>query len=305
MTGAVHVIDADGGASALLASAVAACVAGDECSVIALGPSAGRAMLARGGVRVDAWASAPCGLMRLAARPLRRAALAACGGQEPRTATCWSADPVRADALAACMRRAARHAEVRVGGTDAMADALRRACHTAASPVRGASASAVARHDARAALGAGEGSLVVIGAADAPLRANALRMLDVAGRAMLAGADAHLVLPECMPHLARTRRYARGLGLEARLHMVEGAEWPVPWWHAADVILVSGAAPLVGAAAGALGLQVVSAPGHESDESSPERRAASARTRDAAAAALVGSARARAQSVRNASAAST
>ena len=145
---------------------------------------------------------------------------------------------------------------------------------------------------------------MVVGAADAPQLANALRMLDVTGRAMLAGADAHLVIPACMPELVRTERYARGLGIDVRVHVVEGADWPVPWWRAADALLVTEAAPLVEAAASAVGVRVLSAPGHAGDEASPVRRATAATVRDGASTALVAAARARVQSDRNAAAAS-
>ncbi len=146
---------------------------------------------------------------------------------------------------------------------------------------------------------------MVVGAADAPYVANALRMLDVAGRAMLAGADLHLVLSACMPQLVRAQRYARSLGLDGRLHIVEGADWPVPWWRAADVLLVTGTAHLAEAAAGAIGVPVVSAPGREGDEASPERRAEAASVRDGASTALIEMARGRTQSAMSASAAST
>ena len=304
MPSAVHVIDAGDGASALLAYAVSEIASREVGSVVAVGPSGGRRMLERGGLRIDAWASPPCGIMRLAARPVARAVRAACGADDPIRLTCWSADEDRASELASCVQRALPRAEV---GTGAIADASAVLCSGALTRQEVCEAAwdaAESRCGARAAIGAGDGSLVVLGAADAPQLANALRMLDVAGRAVLAGADVRLVLPACMPQLVRAQRYARGLGLDSRLHLVEGAEWSAPWWRAADALVVTESAPLVGAAAGAIGLPVVSALGHAGDESSPERRAAAAVSRDRASTALVAAARERAQSAMYASAAS-
>ena len=195
-------------------------------------------------------------------------------------------------------------ADVRAGAVADASAALRSGASNRPSASGTAWYGAKARCDARAAIGAADGSLVVLGAADAPQLANALRMLDVAGRAMLAGADAHLVIPACMPQLVRTQRYARGLGIDGRLHIVEGAEWPVPWWRAADALLVTDAAPLVVAAAGPVGVPVVSAPGRAGDEAIPENRAAAASVRDRASASLLEAARARTQSAMSASAAS-
>ena len=195
-------------------------------------------------------------------------------------------------------------AEVRTGSILDAAAALRAGAGIGVAAAASPGGAADGRIDARAAIGAGEPSLVVLGAADAPRLANALRMLDVAGRAMLAGADAHLVLPSVMPQLVRTQRYARGLGLESRVHIIDDADWPGEWWRAADVLLVTEAAPLVEAFAGAIGARVLSAPGHPGDEGSPERRSAAALVRDAASAALVAAARERPQSAMKASAAS-
>lgn len=300
----VHAIDAGEGASALLAQAVAALSAGGARRVVAIGTSDGRAMLARAGLRIDAWACPPCGIMRLAARPLARAVAAACGGEAPGAVTCWSADRTRASALAHCIRRALRRADIGTGALDAAADALRNGVGSTARAGASASEGDGFARELREAIGAGAASLVVLGAADAPMRAHTLRMLDVAGRAMLAGADAHLMLPACMPHLARARRYARGLGLDRRLHVIDGAEWPVPSWHAADMVLAADESPLVRAAAAAAGIRVVAAPGQVGDESVPALREAAAAVRDGAATALLAAARARAHSAMNASAAS-
>jgi hypothetical protein len=300
----VHVIDAGAGASALLASAVMAIAAGEGTPVVAVGSTAGLGMLACGGLRVDAWCSPPCSIMRLAVRPVARAVRAACSGAEPDALTCWSADTTRASALSACVGRAMPGSAVRLGVVGDALVALERDAPLGRGVGNDPIFAADARRDARSAIGAGESSLVVVGAADAPLRANAVRMLDVAGRAMLAGADVHLVLPDCMPDMSRTRRYARGLGLEPRLHIVDDAARPMPWWGAADAVLVTEASPLVCAVARAMGTPAVSAPGHAGDEATPERRAASASARDAAAVALVAMARARPQPARNASAAS-
>lgn len=304
MPASVHVIDAGDGASALLACVVSEIASAEGSGVVAVGPSGGREVLERGGLRIDASASPPCGIMRLAARPVARAVRTACGGQSPGAVTCWSADGDRASELASCMRRAMPRADVRAGSIADASEALRSGAFTRPSASGTAWVGATTRCDARAAIGAADRSLVVLGAADAPHLANSLRMLDVVGRAVLAGADAHLVLSECMPQLARTQRYARGLGLEGRLHIVEGAEWPAAWWRAADALLVTGAAPLVDAVAVALGVPVVSAPGHAGDEASQERRAAAAAVRDRASSALVQAARGRTQSAMNASAAS-
>jgi hypothetical protein len=168
------------------------------------------------------------------------------------------------------------------------------------SPLEGSGT--LPRDALRDLLGASEASLVVVGAADAPRCANAGRMLDVVGRAMLAGADAHLILPESMPNLARMWRYARGLGLGSRVHVTAGAEWPVPWWRAADAVLVTDESPMSRAVAASMGIHAVHAPGHPGDESVPERRAAGAAARDSAASALVSAARERRQSAMNASA---
>lgn len=298
----VHVIDAGDGASALLASAVAALASSEGGAVVAMGTTEGRAMAVRAGVRIDAWASLPCGLMRLAARPLARAVRAACSGEDPSAATCWSAHGDRAGELASCARRAFPRADVRAGAVTEAARQL--ACGHGDAAAASSMPAAVARLEMRASLGAQAQSLVVMGAADAPHLANTLRMLDVAGRAMLAGADAHLVIPSCMPQLVRTQRYAQGLGLEARLHVIDGAEWPLPWWRAADVILATQDAPLVEAVASAMGMQVMHAPGRASDESDPERRGDAAAMRDSVASALVDAARARGQSAMNESAAS-
>lgn len=300
----VHVIDAGDGASALLACAVGAIASAEGSSVVAVGTSAGRRALERGGLRIQAWASPPCGIMRLAARPVARAVVAACGESVPSAATCWSADAGRASALASCMRRAMPRVEVRTGSILDAAAALRAGAGAGVTAAASADDAAGDRLEARVAIGAGETSLVVLGAADAPRLANALRMLDVAGRAMLAGADVHLVLPACVTQLVRTQRYARGLGIDGRVHVVEDADWPVPWWRAADLLLVTEAAPLVEAAAIAVGVRVLSAPGHAGDEASPVRRAAAATVRDGASTAIVAAARARVQSDRNASAAS-
>lgn len=194
--------------------------------------------------------------------------------------------------------------EVRTGSILDAAAALRAGAGAGVTAAASADDAAGDRLEARVAIGAGETSLVVLGAADAPRLANALRMLDVAGRAMLAGADVHLVLPACVTQLVRTQRYARGLGIDGRVHVVEDADWPVPWWRAADLLLVTEAAPLVEAAAIAVGVRVLSAPGHAGDEASPVRRAAAATVRDGASTAIVAAARARVQSDRNASAAS-
>ncbi len=203
-----------------------------------------------------------------------------------------------------CLRRALPSADVSVGSVASAAVAL-VASALCGGPLFAAAVDAEgARRSARASIGAGDPSLVVVGAADAPHLANALRMLDVAGRAVLAGADVHLVLPACMPQLVRTQRYAQGLGLDGRLHIVEGAEWPAPWWRAADALLVTEDAPMVEAVAGALGVHVLSAPGHAGDEASAERRAEAASVRDRASTALVAAARERAQSAMKASAAS-
>ena len=300
----VHVIDAGEGASALLASAVME-IAGDAgAPVVAVGPTAGLGILARGGLRVGAWCNPPCGIMRLAARPVARAVRAACSGAEPDALTCWSADARRASDLCVCVRRAMPRAQVQMGAIGEALMALDRGGCLGVKVCSGTVDASDARRDARAALGVAESSLVVVGAADAPLRANAVRMLDVAGRAMLAGADVHLVLPDCMPDMSRTRRYACGLGLEPRLHIVEDAASPIPWWGAADAVLVTEASPLVCAAARVMGMPAVSAPGELGDEATPERRAASATVRDSAAVALVAMARARHQLAMNASAAS-
>jgi hypothetical protein len=300
----VHVIDAGGGASALLASAVMAIAAGEGAPVVAVGPTAGLEILACGGLRVDAWCSPPCSIMRLAVRPVARAVRAACSGAEPDALTCWSADTRRASALSVCVRRAMPRAAVQVGAIGEALVALDRDVRLGARVSGGPGNDSHVRRDARAGLGVAESSLVVVGAADAPLRANAVRMLDVAGRAMLAGADVHLVLPDCMPEMSRTRRYARGLGLESRLHIIDDAAWPTPWWGAADAVLVTEESPLVCAVARAMGTPAVSAPGHAGDEATLERRAASASSRDAAAVALVAMACARHQPAMNASAAS-
>ena len=299
----IHAIDAGDSASALLARAVAALASGGASRVVAVGGSEGRAMLARAGLRIDSWACPPCGIMRLAARPLARAVAAACGSEAPGAVTCWSADPARASALAHRMWRALPRADVGIGSLNQAADALRNGLDSLARAGASADAGDGFANELREAIGAGAESLVVLGAADAPMRANSLRMLDVAGRAMLAGADAHLVLPSCMPHMARTRRYARGLGLDRRLHVIDGAEWPVRLWHGADMVLTADESPLVHAAAAAVGVRVVAAPGQASDESVPARREAAAGVRDSAATELLAAARARAQFGMNASAA--
>lgn len=303
MPAAVHVIDAGEGASALLACAVRGISAGEGARVVAVGTSAGRAMLARAGLLVDGWAGPPCGAMALASRPVARAVHAACG-HAPDALTCWSADAPGASALEACVRRALPRCDVRAGSVASARGALAAAVEPGGPLSVAVEGSEDARRDARAAIGAGDASLVVVGAADAPHLANALRMLDVAGRAMLAGADVHLVLPACMPQRVRVQRYAQGLGLDGRLHIVEGAEWPTPWWRAADALIVADAAPLVDAAAGAIGVRVISAPGRMGDDASPELRAASASVRDRASTSIVAAARERAQSAMNASAAS-
>lgn len=316
MAAAAHVIDAGAGACALLACAVRVIARADGCPVVALGDSAGRAMLARGGLRAESWASAPCGMLRFGVRPLSRALRTACGGDLPASVTCWSADAGRAVDLVRCARRAIGRADVDAGRTDAAVAALggtaalvMRSGHDCAdaaapahSPLEGSGT--LPRDALRDSIGASEGSVVVVGAADAPRCADAGRMLDVVGRAMLAGADAHLVLPECMPNLARTWRYARGLGIESRVHVTPGAEWPVPWWHAADAVLVTDESEMAGAAAGSIGIRTVRASGCAGDDSVPERRAAAAAARDLAASVIVSAARERRQSAMNASAAS-
>jgi hypothetical protein len=316
MAAAAHVIDAGDGASALLACAVRAVADADGCPAVALGDSAGRATLARGGLRIASWASAPCGLLSFAVRPLARALRAACGGDAPGSVTCWSADLGRALAMVRCVRHATGRADVDAGRIDDAVAALTGAAaaerwaghaHFVAMAPGCTSSSgeeALSRPAMRESIGASDGSVVVLGAADAPRCANTERMLDVAGRAMLAGADARLVLPECMPHVARAWRYARGLGLESRMHAVVGADWPVPWWRAVDAILVTDESPMVRSVAQAMGIPVVSAPGRPDDASSPGRRAAAAAARDAAAIALVSAAREPRQSAMNASAAS-
>jgi hypothetical protein len=314
MAAAAHVIDAGAGASALLACAVRVMAHADGCPVIALGDSAGRAMLARGGLRADSWASAPCGMLRFGVRPLARALRAACGGDLPASVTCWSADAGRAVDLVRCARRAIGRADVDSGRTDDAVAALggtaalvMRSGHDrvdAAAPAHSLleGSGTLPRDALRESIGASEGSLVVVGAADAPRCADAGRMLDVVGRAMLAGADAHLVLPDCMPNLARTWRYARGLGIGSHVHVTAGAEWPVPWWRAADAVLVTDESPMARAVAASMGIRTVHALGNPGDESVPERRAAAAAARDSAASALVSAARERRQSAMNESA---
>jgi hypothetical protein len=304
MAGAVHVIDAGPGASALLAAAVAAMAPQEGQCVVALGSSAGRAILTRGGVRIDAWASPPCGMMRLAARPLARAVLAASGGREVAELLCWSADPGRAASIESCARGALPRAQVQMGSLPHAARVLGAHAAQVMEGDRADGEAAAARRAARESIGARESSVVVLGAADAPLAVRPDLMLDVAGRAMLAGADLHLVVPACMPHLDRTQRYARGLGLDGRVHVVEGADWPRPWWQAADALLVAGQSPLAESFADAIGLSVIRAPADAADALRPERRAATAAVRDASALSLVAAARARAQSAMNASAAS-
>jgi len=294
MAAGLHVIDAGDGASPLLACAVRAVADADGCKVVALGDSSGRALLSRGGLSLDAWAGMPCRTFRFAARPLARAARAACDGHSPSGATCWSADPERAQALVRCVRRAFGTADAHAGALGDAICALSPRAETEAPP----------REAMRESIGARAGSMLVMAAADAPRCANTGRMLDVVGRAMLAGLDVHLVVPECMPHVVRTWRYARGLGLEARVHVIEGAEWPVPWWSAADAVLVTDESPLVCSVASSVGIRFVRALGRPDDASSPERRAASAAARDAAASALIDAARGRPQSAMNASAAS-
>lgn len=305
MSVAVHVIDAGDGASAMLASALAVVGARDGGRVVAVGDSAGREMLAGGGLRIDAWTGTPCGVMRLARRPVSRAVRAACGGASPTSARCWSPVERRASDLASVVRRAFPQCAVRTAPMHEAVAALDSAPEVCGDPSGGAGTPhAAARRGAREAIGVGDESLVVLAAADAPRVASSLRMLDVVGRAMLAGADAHLVMPACMQHLVRTRRYARGLGIDGRLHVVDGAERPLPWWHAADVVLVTADSPLVESVARLIGLRVLSAPGHQRDEAIPELRASAALVRDGVATALIAAARARGQPAMNASAAS-
>ena len=241
---------------------------------------------------------------------------AACGGDAPMGVTCWSADPGLAQALVRSVRRAVARADVHAGSVgdaiaslDVVGGIERRMGHApidAVAPVPGAppGTEAPSRHALRESIGASEGSVVVAVAADAPRCAHAGRMLDVVGRAMLAGADVHMVLPGCMPHMARTLRYARGLGIDSRVHVIEGAEWPMPWWRASDAVLVTDESPMVCSVASAMGIMVVRALGRPDDASSPERRAASAAARDLAASALIDAARERSQSAMKASAAS-
>jgi len=304
MAPTVHLVDAGDGASALLACAVAAESAACDSGIVGVGTTSGRAMLARGGLRVGAWANPPCGLLRLAHRAVRRAVIACSGGIAPQEASCWSAVPERARMLASCARRALPAADVRARDLAEACDAMRSARwlgRPGASgagavighPVEATGVSSGSRRRLRTSIGAGDAALVVAGAADAPLRADAHRLLDVAGRAMLAGADVHLLLPACMPHLSRTLRFARGLGLGERVCVIEGGEWTHPWWDAADAVLVAGPAVLVEAAAAAWNLPVVAAPGGADDAACTERRAAGAAARDGAAMTLIGMARAR------------
>lgn len=287
MENTVHLVDAGEGASSLLGCAVAALAAGGGARIAVVGTTAGRAMLAAGGLHSDAWASPPCGMLRFAHRAVRRALESACGGESAGEVVCWSAVPARSQELAECARRASRGTHVHEGHLQAACDALRSVQGL------GRGGDRPARVEMRGSLGATEASLVVLGAADAPLQCDAQRMLDVAGRAMLAGADVHLLLPACAPGCARTIRFARGLGLCARVHVIEGAQWPQPWWDAADAALVTGPSPLVAAAAELCRLPAVAAPGGAGDASCTERRAAGAAERDGAATELLRLARER------------
>lgn len=277
----IHLVDAGEGASPLLAGALAASSGSRDALAVAFGGSAGRALLVRGGLRIDAAAAAPAGMLRLGVRPLRRAVMGACGAGVPASVTCWSGLPYRAEALCACARRALPGRAVAPGDVHSLAAALGSVAPGADAP--GTALAGLARDSSRRALGASEAALLVLGLADAPALIDAHRMLDVAGRAMLAGADVHLVLPACARGLARTLRYARGLGLAARVHVMEGAEAPGPWWSAADAVLVTADAPLVHAACTARGLAVVDA--------SAEAGGRGGEARDRAACALIGLAR--------------
>jgi hypothetical protein len=100
------------------------------------------------------------------------------------------------------------------------------------------SAQESARASVRADLGLSESTGLVLAIGDRPSAIDAAEAFAAVGRAVLAGADLVLMVPESARWVTETQRHARGSRMENRFIVSESCGTPSAIWRAADVALL-------------------------------------------------------------------
>jgi len=95
-----------------------------------------------------------------------------------------------------------------------------------------------ARASVRDDLGISESTGLVLAVGDRPSAIDAAEAFAAVGRAVLAGADLVLMVPESARWVTETQRHARGLRMENRFIVSESCGTPSAIWRAADVALL-------------------------------------------------------------------